>query len=318
MRKRCLKRQIAEKEVVALFAMGSAVLLAASLCAEWCVERRAAEAYRRASASAVAVISRRTYETRNTAAVSAIKREPSPTARAAAPGSAGLVRSSAQALAASSVDYRLSDAERKGYFSLIAALDIQGKPEEFAHIFMGTIRQESSFNPRAKHPVSGARGLSQLMADTGAAYGLSRSEFFEPVPNLQAFVKYFYANVKRFTNFSGIDSAGKRATITRNEAINYSLIAHNLGPSALEALMDGGYCEEKADTFIRLLKKRIAKNEPQRYRNKYSNSDEMVTVSKMIEVVDFYGRIMAYSGLYRTVLSRDDDPSAGRWIASNR
>jgi len=298
MRARCLNRQIGEKEVLKLFALGSAVLLALSQGAERYEERRAAADCLRASASAVATFSRRTFETRSAEAVAVPQSEHSPAAAAAG--------------------YRLSDAERGAYFSLIAALDIQGRPAEFAHIFMGTIRQESSFNPRAMHPVSGAKGLSQLMAATGAAYGLSRAEFFEPVPNLQAFVEYFYSNFERFTNFTGVDSTGKRAIVTRDQAIKYSLIAHNLGPSALEGLMARGFCEEKADRFIRLLEKRIATNEPLRYHNRYNGGTEQVTVSKMIEVVDFYDRIMAFSGWYRTVLARDDDPPVGGQVASSR
>jgi hypothetical protein len=279
-------REIGEKTVLLLFFAGSAILAGLLSAADGYLERKTSEDGLRTSASALAARPRRK--------AAAESREPGPAPHA---------------------HYRLSAAERRAYFSLVAALDIQGKPEELAPMFMGTIRQESSFNPRAEHPVSGAKGLSQLMDGTGAAYGLSRADLFEPVPNLQAFVEYFYDNVERFTNASGIDSTGKRATITRDEAIKYSLIAHNLGPTALEALLGRGFGEQRADGFVRLLEQRIRGNAPVTYHNRYSGRDDVVTVSKMVEVVGFYHRIMAYSRIYRDVLSADEDGAPAQQVA---
>lgn len=314
------RREIGEKEVLLGFLLGSAVLAVALNIADGTLERRTREDMLKASALAGAALSRRAADSRRVPhAATAPSAHGTPVAaryklpESAQPGFSGTPPSFAP-----DARHQFSEPERHAYFSLIAALDIQGKPEELAHIFMGTIRQESSFNPRAMHPVSGAKGLSQLMDDAGATYGLSRSDFFDPVRNLQAFVEYFYANTRRFTAFPGVDSAGKRMTITRDEAIKYSLIAHNLGPTALEALLRAGYGETKADGFIRLIKERIAENKPVRYRNRYRGQDELVTVAKMVEVVGFYDKIMHYSGMYRNMIAKIDDVPGTQEVAFTR
>lgn len=299
-------RGVGEKEVVLIFLLGSVVLLGAFSAAERSLERQAGgerDGVNLGLAAALARRAARAVEESRTLPASGV--EP---ARVTVGSRSAAVAPVAAVRVGDPAGYHLSDPERAAYFSLVAALDIQGRPGELSHLFMGTIRQESSFNPRAKHPVSGARGLTQFMAATGAAYGLTPSEVFEPVSNLQAFVEYFYDNVERFTHFSGVDSSGKRARIARKEAIKYSLIAHNLGPTALAALMEGGFCEAEADRFIRLLEERISTRQPLKYHNKYAGRDEMITVSKMVELVGFYGRIMSYAGFYSAVFSRGDAP----------
>ena len=50
------------------------------------------------------------------------------------------------------------------------------------------IKSESNFNPRAVSPM-GAKGLTQFIKTTGAAYGLKTDEdFFDPEKSIKALV----------------------------------------------------------------------------------------------------------------------------------
>ncbi|WP_320734073.1 transglycosylase SLT domain-containing protein [Enterobacter kobei] len=58
--------------------------------------------------------------------------------------------------------------------------------------------KESSWNPKALNPSSGAAGLFQFITDTGNRYGLSAQERYDPDKSATAAARYFQDNLKRY------------------------------------------------------------------------------------------------------------------------
>ncbi|MBI5624229.1 MAG: lytic transglycosylase domain-containing protein [Elusimicrobia bacterium] len=83
-------------------------------------------------------------------------------------------------------------------------------------LVLALILQESGYNPNAKSQV-GAKGLMQIMPATGKGLGLRTGEFFDPIKNVKAGIKYFAEMLKRF-----------------NGNVKMALAAYNAGPGAVE------------------------------------------------------------------------------------
>ncbi|OEC56569.1 transglycosylase SLT domain-containing protein [Pseudomonas sp. ENNP23] len=91
-------------------------------------------------------------------------------------------------------NYAQIKAEGGPFDSLIQSASAQyGVPYDLLHkqIFL-----ESSFNPRAVSP-TGPRGLAQMTAATGLAYGLERDEdFFDPAKSIDAAARHMRDNIQ--------------------------------------------------------------------------------------------------------------------------
>ncbi|MBI4676827.1 MAG: lytic transglycosylase domain-containing protein [Elusimicrobia bacterium] len=83
-------------------------------------------------------------------------------------------------------------------------------------LVLALILQESGYNPKAQSHV-GAKGLMQIMPGTGRGLGLHGSDFFDPVKNVKAGIKYLADMLSRF----GGD-------------VKKALAAYNAGPGAVE------------------------------------------------------------------------------------
>ncbi len=84
-------------------------------------------------------------------------------------------------------------------------------------LVLAVILQESHFNPRAKSPL-GARGLMQIMRETGASLGLrTESDFYNPLKNVRAGIRYLRDMMARMGG-----------------NIKNALAAYNAGPGAVE------------------------------------------------------------------------------------
>lgn len=108
-------------------------------------------------------------------------------------------------------------------------------------LVLALILQESGYNPRAQSGV-GAKGLMQIMPGTGHGLGLSGSEFFDPVKNVKAGIRYLAEMLQRF-----------------NGDVKKALAAYNAGPGAVEKYNGvppyretKGYVRNVYDTYVKL------------------------------------------------------------------
>ncbi|MFA6316068.1 MAG: lytic transglycosylase domain-containing protein [Elusimicrobiota bacterium] len=84
-------------------------------------------------------------------------------------------------------------------------------------LVLSVILQESRYDPNAKSYV-GAKGLMQIMPGTGRDLGLrSTSDFYDPVKNVKAGIRYLAEMMERF-----------------NGNVKMALAAYNAGPGAVE------------------------------------------------------------------------------------
>ncbi len=81
-------------------------------------------------------------------------------------------------------------------------------------LIKAVIHAESAFNPKAISP-KGARGLMQIMPQTGAELGLTN--FFDPLENIRAGSKYLAFLLEKF-----------------NGNLVLAVAAYNAGPGAVE------------------------------------------------------------------------------------
>lgn len=99
-------------------------------------------------------------------------------------------------------------------------------------LVFAVIKAESDFNPHAKSPV-GARGLMQIMPDTGRGLGVSDpSNLYNPMVNIKAGIKYLKYLWGRFSEvaFSQLGSLNPWARADVKSAI----AAYNAGPGAVQ------------------------------------------------------------------------------------
>ncbi|MBI5881676.1 MAG: lytic transglycosylase domain-containing protein [Elusimicrobia bacterium] len=83
-------------------------------------------------------------------------------------------------------------------------------------LVLALILQESGYNPKAQSGV-GAKGLMQIMPSTGQGLGLRGSDFYDPVKNVKAGIRYLAEMLSRF-----------------NGDVKKALAAYNAGPGAVE------------------------------------------------------------------------------------
>ena len=85
------------------------------------------------------------------------------------------------------------------------------------HLLAAQCYQESTFDPKA-HSWAGACGLMQIMPSTADGLGLSRSQLYEPEPNIAAAVRYISQIDAKFQDIPG-----------RLERISFVLASYNGG-----------------------------------------------------------------------------------------
>jgi hypothetical protein len=98
-------------------------------------------------------------------------------------------------------------------------------------LVFSVIKQESSFNPKAKSPV-GARGLMQIMPDTGRGLGVrSTAQLYDPQVNIRAGVRYLRS---LFDQFSDV-TMEQLATVNpfSDSGVKAAIAAYNAGPGAV-------------------------------------------------------------------------------------
>ncbi|MFA5137865.1 MAG: lytic transglycosylase domain-containing protein [Elusimicrobiota bacterium] len=119
-------------------------------------------------------------------------------------------------------------------------------------LVMAVIRAESDFNPNAKSSV-GARGLMQIMPDTGRGLGVSDpSDLYNPTVNLRAGVKYLK---QLWSSFSEISFAqlGSINPWTRAD-VKKAIAAYNAGPGAVEKYGSVPPYRETRDYVVKVLR----------------------------------------------------------------
>jgi soluble lytic murein transglycosylase-like protein len=98
-------------------------------------------------------------------------------------------------------------------------------------LVFSVIKQESGFDPRA-HSRAGARGLMQIMPDTGRGLGVRNpSQLYDPQTNIQAGVRYLK---DMFGKFSDV-TMEQLATINpfSDNGVKAAIAAYNAGPGAV-------------------------------------------------------------------------------------
>lgn len=96
-----------------------------------------------------------------------------------------------------------------------AAASRHGLPEA---LFLAQIEQESSFDVHARHPVSGAQGIAQIMPATARGWGVNP---WDPASALDAAAKAM----------AGYWRTYQRQGHTPREAYKRALVSYNCGPS---------------------------------------------------------------------------------------
>ena len=119
-------------------------------------------------------------------------------------------------------------------------------------LVMAVIQAESAFDPNAKSSV-GARGLMQIMPDTGRGLGVSNpSDLYNPTVNLRAGVKYLKQLWSSFseTSFAQLGSVNPWTRADVKKAI----AAYNAGPGAVEKYGGVPPYRETRDYVVKVLR----------------------------------------------------------------
>ena len=98
-------------------------------------------------------------------------------------------------------------------------------------LVFSVIKQESSFNPKA-HSSAGARGLMQIMPDTGRGLGVRNpSQLYDPKTNIQAGVRYLKDMFRKFSDVT----MEQLATVNpfSDNGVKAAIAAYNAGPGAV-------------------------------------------------------------------------------------
>ncbi|MFA6091851.1 MAG: lytic transglycosylase domain-containing protein [Elusimicrobiota bacterium] len=118
-------------------------------------------------------------------------------------------------------------------------------------LVLSVIKAESAFDPDATSP-KGARGLMQIMPDTGKQLGVSKSSMLYDVDtNLHAGVKYLKQLLNTFTDFS----AAELATLNpaKLQQVKSVIASYNAGPNAVKRYGGVPPYRETRDYVVRVL-----------------------------------------------------------------
>lgn len=185
-------------------------------------------------------------------------------------------------------------AEERSAYEVLRPILAKRNALEDGPFFMALIEHESGFNPRARSK-TGALGYLQVQPQAAADAGYAHQEMLDPRKNLEAGIAHMYGNIGRFDGM--VVDARTGEMIPAEEARNFALIGHNLGPTALRQLLLGEYSCTRAEEFIDLLRQKAARKQPIQWVNPFKKDvagrqkREEIPVSKIEEVVRFYTEV---------------------------
>ena len=118
-------------------------------------------------------------------------------------------------------------------------------------LVLSVMKQESQFDPRAHSPV-GARGLMQVMPDTGRDLGVRNpANLYDPKTNIRAGVRYLKG---MFDEFSSV-SMSQLATVNpfADNGVKAAIAAYNAGPGAVKKHQGVPPFRETRDYVVKVL-----------------------------------------------------------------
>lgn len=118
-------------------------------------------------------------------------------------------------------------------------------------LVFSVIKQESQFDPRAHSPV-GARGLMQVMPDTGRGLGVRNpSNLYDPKTNIRAGVRYLKGMFDEFSSVSMTQLAAINPFA--DNGVKAAIAAYNAGPGAVQKYQGVPPFRETRDYVVKVL-----------------------------------------------------------------
>lgn len=179
--------------------------------------------------------------------------------------------------------------ERQAYVLLERLLG-EGPAPQSPPVLMSLIAQESGFDPDAVSR-TGAKGYFQVKDQTAREYGFDPERLYDPETNMTIGLMHLNDIEKRLEG--GVDGQGERVTFSLEERAEYALLAHNLGPTALTALLESGWARENAEDFVDALRGAKQQGIKVTYWNRFKEKEEEVTPEKIDEIEQFYVGVMS-------------------------